>query len=161
VLQYYHGSYFDRVVRTLANNSSLVNLTHLLIHPHESDLDSCPLQLEDLEALVHSPYLPRLAHLRLRLHNLGDRACAVLAASGLLGRLKTLDLRHGFITDEGARILAACPHLPKLELLDLSRNTLTADGIAVLKQAGVRVEVSFQGTLSGEYHEYLYQGDQE
>jgi uncharacterized protein (TIGR02996 family) len=159
-LQYYHGSYY-KVGQALADNSSLVNLTHLLIHPHEGDADSRSFPVEDFEALVRSPHLPRLAHLRLRLHLLGDRACPVLAESGILRQLKTLDLRHGMITDVGARTLADCPDLRGLELLDVSRNALTAEGIALLSQTGVHVEAGFQGTSQGEYHDYLYQGDQE
>jgi uncharacterized protein (TIGR02996 family) len=164
VLQYYHGDYYT--AGELAKNSSLANLTHLLIHPHEPT-EFPTLAQQDFDALVRSSHLPRLEHLRLRLHDLGDAACRSLVDSGILERLETLDLRHGTITDEGARLLAACPDFSHLETLDISRNCLSDEGIALLRATRVRIEAGWQGALQryeggGEsYHEYLYEGDQE
>jgi uncharacterized protein (TIGR02996 family) len=162
VLQYYHGNYWT--LGALGKNTSLASLTHLLIHPHEP-YEMPTIEFADFNALVRSPHLPHLLHLRLRMHNLGDHACEALVESGILKRLKSLDLRHGTITDEGARILAGCPDLANLEQLDLSRNCLSEEGIALLERPGMQFEAGWQGTLqhndAGSYHEHLYEGDQE
>lgn len=167
VLQLYHSRSYP--LDRLAKNASLRNLTHLLCHPHGLEYDDNPyIQLAGLRALVHSPHLPSLTHLRLRLADFGDRGCSVIIGSGILNRLKVLDLRHGLITDEGARRLAACPELKHLELLDVSRNTLTPAGVAALHATGVPLQASRQHPpLAGEdvdtreelIGEYLCEGD--
>jgi uncharacterized protein (TIGR02996 family) len=122
VLQVYHGIQVHRL-QILAENPAFQNLTHLLIHPHHvaesrfADADDeagyLPhegyLPLSVVRPLLHSPNLPNLQHLRLRVSSMGDAGCEEIVRSGILRRLKTLDLRHGRITDEGARILAECP----------------------------------------------------
>jgi uncharacterized protein (TIGR02996 family) len=162
VLQIYHGSNYP--LEKLAKNASLANLTHLLCHPHalEPDDDEPYIRLKGLKAVVNSPHLKNLTHLRLRLADFGDEGAEEIVKSGILERLKVLDLRHGCITDAGARVLAECPDLKHLELLDLSRNTLTAAGVDALKGTGVPVRLEHQGRPideDDEDMEYLMQGD--
>jgi hypothetical protein len=123
--------------QALAANTSLGRLTHLLLQARP--VSGGGLRGEHLEAIVRSPHLTSLRHLRFRGSDSGDAGCAILVQSGILGRLRTLDLRHGTVTDHGARLLAACTDLPRLEALDLSDNALSPDGVAVLRATGVRV----------------------
>jgi hypothetical protein len=164
VLQVYHVDRypFDR----LARNSSLTTLTHLLCHPKaRMSYDAeAHIRLPGVRAVLRSPHLQRLTHLRLRLSDMGDDGCREIVASGALERLKMLDLRHGRITDEGARVLADCPDFGHLEQLDVAWNRLTPAGVRALRQAAkVRVEARAQYQPSGddEEDEYLYQGDYE
>jgi uncharacterized protein (TIGR02996 family) len=110
-----------------------------------------------VEALVNSPHLMKLAHLRWRLSSAGDAGVGLLIDSGLLGRLKMLDLRHGRVTDAGARLLADCPDLPRLERLDLARNQLTAAGVTLLQATGANVCCDEQCEVGSD--EYLTEGD--
>jgi hypothetical protein len=148
VLQVYHSH--DAPLEKLAANPTMTNLTHLLIHPHALEPGDEPyIDLKDLKALVKSPHLPSLAHLRLRLAGFGDKGVEEIVQSGVLQRLKTLDLRHGRVSDEGAKLLAGCPDARGLELLDLSRNELTAEGIKALRALGlpaVRTEHQHEST---------------
>src|SRR5262249_48938774 len=109
VVQLYHSDNYG--LAKLAQNASLTKLTHLLCHPHALDFedDKPYIRLADLRAIVSSPYLTSLKHLRLRLADFGDKGCEEIVKSGILQRLETLDLRHGCIGDAGARTLAACP----------------------------------------------------
>ena len=158
VLQVYHAHRYP--LAKLAKNKSLTNLTHLLLHPHvPDDYEEESLHLADLKAVITSPNLPNLTHLRLRICDAGDAGCREIVKSGILKRLKVLDLRHGLITDEGAKALAACPDLKNLQLLDVSRNCLTKEGIAALEATGVTVQAGYQGNSDGEYHEHMYHGD--
>jgi uncharacterized protein (TIGR02996 family) len=168
VLQVYHshGSY---ALATLAKNATLTRLTHLLCHPHALSGDHAPIRLDDLRAVLRSPHLQNLTHLRLRLTDFGDAGCEEVVRSGALKRLKDLDLRHGRITDEGARALAACPDLKRLEHLDVSRNELTTAGVETLTATGVPMEADYQhastahldpDTEAGDMR-YLYDGDYE
>jgi uncharacterized protein (TIGR02996 family) len=141
ILQVYHT--WDYPLEILADNPSLARLTHLLCHSHVPE-DVMPITLEGLSAVVASPHLTSLTHLRLRLTVFGDEGIERIIASGILGRLKVLDLRHGRVSDEGARALARCPEARRLELLDLSRNELTEDGIRALAEAGIRARTEFQ-----------------
>jgi uncharacterized protein (TIGR02996 family) len=168
VLQVYHAH--DYELEGLAQNGSLSKLTHLLCHPHALEHGDGPyIGLGDLRAVVRSPHLSSLTHLRLRLTTFGDRGCEEIVRSGILRRLKVLDLRHGCISDEGARTLAGCPGLRNLELLDASRNELTADGIRALHTTGIRVLADHQhgptagGTSEGSVAEtqVLFEGDYE
>jgi hypothetical protein len=88
--------------------------------------------------LFHSPHLKSLAHLQVRLSDMGDDGVGEVVSSGILKRLKWLDLRHGCITDRGAERLAGCPDARNLERLDLSRNAVTPSGLNVLRQAGIK-----------------------
>src|SRR5262245_21659509 len=113
VVQLYHS--YDYALQELAKNASFTRLTHLLCHPHALDQEHAYIQLEDLRAVVRSPHLRNLTHLRLRLANFGDEGCEEIVKSGILQRLQVLDLRHGRISDAGARTLAACPDLKRLK----------------------------------------------
>src|SRR5207248_5592445 len=119
VLQLYHS--YDYALDKLAKNPSLGKLTHLLCHPHALESDHRPyIRLPHLRAVLRSPHLASLTHLRLRLADFGDEGIEEVVNSGALKRLKVLDLRHGCVTDEGAKMLAGCPDAKNLELLDLS-----------------------------------------
>jgi hypothetical protein len=162
VLQLYHSHSYP--LTKLAKNTSLTKLTHLLCHPHAIE-DEPFIRLGELRAVVRSPHLPSLTHLRLRLTDFGDAGCKEIVGSGILKRLEVLDLRLGCVSDEGAKILAACPDLKRLKLLDLSRNELTKAGIAALKAVGipVRTEHQHESTEEEEAYEkeYLLEGDYE
>jgi uncharacterized protein (TIGR02996 family) len=162
---------YEYPLDVLAANTALGNLAHLLFHPH-SEESLLPLEetehlpsflpLEQVQALVQSPHLPRLTHLQLRLSNMGDDGVRLLIDSGMLRRLRWLDLQHGCITDEGARLLAACPDLRNLEHLNLSRNAVSAAGLALLQATGVTVRAEYPltpGDLAAD--EYLFEGDSE
>jgi hypothetical protein len=164
VLQVYHS--YDYAFDKLAKNASLGKLTHLLCHPHGLEPGEDPyIRLSRLRALVRSPHLKSLAHLRLRLADFGDKGCEEIVQSGLLKRLKTLDLRHGRVSDEGARVLASSPDLKNLELLDLGHNELTPAGSAVLRATGVRLVDNNQHGSTRDADpdelEFLWQGDPE
>jgi uncharacterized protein (TIGR02996 family) len=166
VLQVYHNWRYP--LRTLAANPSFARLTHLLLHPKArgawtSEKEEPYIRLDGVKAVLYSPHLKRLTHLRLRLTDIGDEGCREVVGSGILKRLKVLDLRHGCIGDEGARTLAGCPDLKNLELLDLSRHELTERGIAALKAVGIplRTEHQHGPTTSLEDRDYLYEGDYE
>ena len=108
------------------------------------------LSFEDLagvRAIVQSPSLHHLTHLRLHWSNLGDVGCTEIVTSGVLKRLKVLDLRRGAITDAGAGILADCPDLRHLERLDISGNALTQTGIDALRRVlGDALRTRYQHT---------------
>jgi uncharacterized protein (TIGR02996 family) len=172
VAQLYHSQRCG--LTKLAKNPSLANLTHLLCHPHALEYGDRPyIRLADLRAIVNSPHLTSLKHLRLRLADFGDRGCEEIVKSGILKRLQTLDLRHGRIGDAGARALAASPYLKRLQRLDVSRNELTDWGIAALKEVGILVATDYQhdstpdvdadedADATPEMAEYLYEGDME
>src|SRR5262249_38112871 len=97
-----------------------------------------------VRAVLNSPHLASLTHLRLRMTDVGDRGCKEIVESGILKRLQVLDLAHGCIGDAGAKALAACPDLRRLELLDLTRNQLTPSGIKSLKATGVKLKADKQ-----------------
>jgi uncharacterized protein (TIGR02996 family) len=180
VLRVYH---VDRVHRLhiLAENSSLGNLEQLLLHPHHiawwrnasSDEEAGYREAEGyiplsaVRFLLHSPKLPRLRHLQLRVSSMGDEGCEEVVRSGILDRLKVLDLRHGRITDRGARILAGCPSIRNLERLDLDRNALSPQGVALIKGLGIEARVDSQHPAPAtpeefemsEDDEYLYEGE--
>lgn len=166
ILQLYHSR--DYPLDVLAKNASMKNLTHLFCHPHALEYEEEPyIQLKHLRAVVRSPHLTSLQHLRLRCSTAGDRGCDEIIKSGILKRLRTLDLRHGGVTDAGARALAGCADLKNLESLDLSRNMLTQEGVAALETTGVSLNAIRQHTPAavedGEYDyenaEYLWEGD--
>ncbi len=166
VLQAYHG--YPYPLEKLAANPAFSRLTHLLLHPKArgawtNPADEPYIKFEGVRALLRSPHLKNLTHLRLRLTDIGDAGCEEIVKSGILGRLKVLDLRHGCVSDEGAKVLAACPDLKNLELLDLSRNELRPEGIAALQATGIPVQTEHQHgpTTSLEDREYLYEGDYE
>jgi hypothetical protein len=133
----------EHPAEALAANAALGRLTHLLLHADRKNA----LRPEHLQAIVRSPHLTSLRHLRWR-GCADDDACATLAQGDFLGRLRTLDLRRGTVTDAGARRLAACAHVGRLEALDLSDNALTPDGVAVLRATGVRLRVDGLRELS-------------
>jgi hypothetical protein len=119
------------------------------------------LTLRDVQAVVHSPNLPALTHLPLRVCSAGDDGCTEIVRSGIPRRLRSLDLRHGRISDAGARTLADCPDLRHLEYLDVERNGLTQEGIARLQAAGIaqlriKDQLTPENALQGDY---LFEGD--
>ncbi|MFO0926804.1 MAG: TIGR02996 domain-containing protein [Gemmataceae bacterium] len=145
----------------LAKNPSLGNLTHLLCHPHALEEDPS-IRQQHVQAIVRSPELRSLTHLRLRLCDAGDDGIREIITSGILKRLKYLDLRHGCVTDEGARLLAACPDVRYLDHLDLSHNAMTDAGVQALQATGVKLLANNQWRISGDEwndREYLYAGD--
>lgn len=164
VLELYHGWSFP--LDKLAKNASLANLTHLHCHPHGlEDGDPPYIRLAGLKAVLNSPHLKSLTHLRLRLTDFGDKGAAEIVSSGALKRLKVLDVRHGVMSDKGAKALAACPDLKNLILLDVSFNALTKDGIDALKATGVPLAANHMHTETkydpDDFQEYLAQGDPE
>jgi uncharacterized protein (TIGR02996 family) len=167
-LQIYHCWQYP--LQVLARNAALRRLTHLLLHPKaagEWSHDEPPyIKLEGVRAVLQSPYLTNLTHLRLRLTDIGDRGCEEIVQSGILRRLKVLDLRHGCITDAGAHILAACPDVKNLEFLDVSRNQLTRQGMDELMPVVKALDAAYQhegqtDNYGGDIPDYLFQGDYE
>jgi hypothetical protein len=172
VLRMYHldGRHerYEHALDVLAANPAFASLTHLLIHPHRSEWNDTDigfvsyLPLDQIRALVHSPHLPSLTHLQLRLSDMGDDGAREFIASGVLKRLKWLDLRHGCVTDAGASLLAACPDAKNLEWLDLSRNAVTSAGLAALRAAGVNAVANNPLTQTElAERDYLCEGDGE
>jgi uncharacterized protein (TIGR02996 family) len=159
VLQLYHSNSYP--LEKLAANPSLGKLQQVLCHPHALDDEHAYIRAAGIKALVNSPHLRALTHLRLRLSDAGDKGINEIIKSGILKRLKMLDLRHGNVTDAGAAALAKVPELKNLELLDLSRNALTAAGISALEKAGAHLDAAHQHTPAGsdEDTEYLFMGD--
>ena len=161
VLQYYYGmGGYDShnqagayPLTVLANNASLQQLTTLRLHPGRD----ATIDLEEMDAVLRSPHLPRLTHLQVHMTTFGDEGCRSIIQSGILRRLKVLDIGHGNMTDAGARLLAGCADLKDLDLLDVSRNALTQQGIAALQATGVRVVADNQH--DAEETEYLYEVD--
>src|SRR5581483_2349377 len=154
----------------LAGNPAFSRLTHLLLHPKANGgwAGAAYIKLRGVRAVLRSPHLQNLTHLRLRLTDIGDRGCKEIVQSGILKRLKLLDLRHGCVSDEGARILAGCPDLRNLELLDLARNELTQEGMKALEAVGIPLLLDHQhepmaGASPTQYgwRHYLYEGDYE
>jgi hypothetical protein len=162
VLQVYHVEQ-GYPLAVLARNASLGRLTHLWLRPHGLGLNVPPsgayIDLDGVRALVRSPHLKGLTHLRVQLCNMGDRGCEEIVRSRVLKRLKVLELQYGAITDEGARVLAACPDLRNLELLDLSNNSLTAAGRKAL--AAVPIQVRTDDQFREGEDGYLMYGDME
>jgi uncharacterized protein (TIGR02996 family) len=160
VLQLYHSNSYP--LEKLATNPSLGKLEQVLCHPHALDDEHAYIRTAGIKAVVNSPHLRSLTHLRLRLSDAGDKGINEIIKSGVLKRLKLLDLRHGNVTDAGAGALAKVPELKNLELLDLSRNALTAEGTNALKKAGVRLDAAHQHRPVGpddDENEYLFAGD--
>jgi uncharacterized protein (TIGR02996 family) len=150
ILMVYHEQSYP--LARLAENPSLGKLTHLLCYPHtQTPFETeAYLRLDDVRALVRSPRLPSLTHLRLRLSDMGDEGAREIVESGILKRLRVLDLEHGCISDEGARILAACKDVKRLERLALTHNCLTEAGIHALQAAGVKLAADHQWQQSGD-----------
>jgi uncharacterized protein (TIGR02996 family) len=163
VLQVYHVEH-RYPLEVLARNASLGKLTGLWLRPHGLGCNVPPsgayIDLAGIKALVRSPHLGGLTHLRLQLCNMGDAGCAEIVHSGIVKRLKVLELTYGEITDEGARLLAGCPDLRNLELLDLSHNSLTEAGRQALGALPIRVRADSQFGPPQE-GEYLMYGDME
>jgi uncharacterized protein (TIGR02996 family) len=161
VLQVYHVEH-GYPLAVLARNSSLGRLTHLLLRPHGLGCNVPPsgayIDLGGVRAVLRSPHLKGLTHLRVQLCNMGDRGCEEIVRSGALRRLRVLELQYGAITDAGARVLAACPDLRNLELLDLSHNGLTEAGSAALAAVPIQVRADDQFREEGGY---LMYGDME
>jgi hypothetical protein len=147
----------------LARNASLGRLTRLWLVPHGLGLNvpasGAYIDLDGVRAVLRSPHLKALTHLRVQLCNMGDAGCEEVVRSGALKRLKVLELQYGEITDAGARVLAACPDLLNLELLDLSHNSLTEAGRAALASVPIQVRADDQ-FREGE-DGYLMYGDME
>jgi uncharacterized protein (TIGR02996 family) len=165
VLQYYFGaeSYNSRhrdasipyPLSSLAKNPTLKNLTTLRFHPGRD----ATINLDELDALLKSKYLPALAHLQVHMTTFGNEGAERIVSSGILKRLKTLDIAYGNMTDDGARTLAACPDLKNLEVLNVMHNALTGTGINALRATRVNVLDSEQHAEDEEA--YLYSVDLE
>jgi uncharacterized protein (TIGR02996 family) len=146
ILKVYHGREVHPLER-LAKNRSLGNLTHLAIWPRgqSNDGDGEPYVTRvGFAALVCSPNLPKLQHLKLCLTEVGDEGVRILLESGLLKRLKTLNLHGGTVSDVGALALAACADLRNLESLTLSQNYLSSAGVEALRATGVKLNAGEQ-----------------
>jgi hypothetical protein len=161
VLQVYLSD--DYPLDVLVANTSLGRLTHLSLHPRnlyedEGETDSF-LPLHKVRAVLESPNLPSLTHLRLHQSDLGDEGCSAIVRSGILERLKFLDLARGRITDAGARTLADSPELRRLDVLDVSCNALTRVGVEALQETGITVRATEQHGPRDEF--YLFEGEME
>jgi Ran GTPase-activating protein (RanGAP) involved in mRNA processing and transport len=147
----------------LARNASLGRLTHLWLRPHglgcNVPASGAYIDLDGVRAVLRSPHLKGLTHLRVQLCNMGDAGCEEVVRSGALKRLKVLELQYGEITDAGARLLAECPDLRNLELLDLSNNSLTEAGRAAL--AAVPIKARTDSQFPAGEDGYLMYGDME
>jgi uncharacterized protein (TIGR02996 family) len=153
-----HKYPFDR----LAKNPAFAQLATLRCHPHGLDEEEAYIRLDGLRAILRSPHLKKLTHVRLCLSDAGDDGCEEIVRSGALKRLKVLDLSHGRITDDGARTLVDCPDLKNLEVLNVSYNGLTDAGVRQLRTAGIQVVAKDQFSQSEiEEGQYLYGGDPE
>ena len=122
------------------------------------------IDLAGVRAVVRSPHLGKLTHVRFRLSDMGDDGCREIVASGILKRLKMLDLMHGRVSDEGANLLAGSPDVRSLDLLEISYNRLTTSGISALTKAGVaKVQATnqYDPNQDDEEQEYLWMGDME
>lgn len=158
VLQVDHSH--DYPLELLANNPSLGNLTHLLIWPHAlEEGDQAYLRADGVRAVVASPHLRSLTHLRLRCSDAGDEGVREIVASGALKRLTWLDLRHGNVTDEGALALADALAGSSLRHLDLCNNALTARGTQALQATGVGLRAEGQHNPEDDERRYLSCGD--
>jgi uncharacterized protein (TIGR02996 family) len=164
ILQLYHNYHYP--LEILAENAALSNVTHLLFYPHglEPDDEEAYISLAGVRAIVNSPHLKKLTHLRVRLSDMGDDGIEEIVKSGVLKHLKMLDVMHGRVSDEGAKMLAACKDVRNLELLEISNNYLTKEGVNALKKAGIgKVESTAQYDPSAGHDEleYLWMGDPE
>lgn len=145
----------------LAENSAFQNLTHLRLHPHALEYGDGPyIRLEHIQAIVRSPYLQKVEHLRLCLTDAGDEGVREIVDSGALKRLKVLDLSHGCITDDGANVLASSPDVKNLQYLDLNYNMLTNAGVQILQSLGIAFSANEQfDPATMEEQEFLFGGD--
>lgn len=163
ILRVDHSS--EYALRKLAANASLTHLQQLLFHPHAVE-DELPYEVEDFRAILESPHLQRLTHLRLRLSLMGDAAIETIVRTGALKRLKMLDLYGGTVTDRGAELIATHPDRGGLETLNLAGNELTSHGIRQLEAMQIKLDVRNQhGSTAGlsrdnlwEF-EFLFDGD--
>jgi uncharacterized protein (TIGR02996 family) len=150
-------------LEVLAQNPAMANLTHLFCWPHAMEYDDeeqgAYIRLAGARAVFRSPHLKKLAHLRLRLSDMGDAGIKEIVESGALKRLKSLDLYGGVVTNVGANLLATSPDIKNLESLDLSMNQLTNEGIAALEATGVKLVAKDQYGEGDD--EYLFMGDME
>jgi uncharacterized protein (TIGR02996 family) len=131
------GGVFNYPVEALAQNASLAAVEEILLQPASPD-GHYKLYPQDCSALVSSPHLEALVHLRMPFLWAGDNACQGIVESGALSRLKTLGLPYSAITDAGAGLLAGSD-LSHLEALDLVGNHMTEEGIARLRAKGVNL----------------------
>ncbi len=164
VLQVFHAKKYP--MDKLAANSSLGELTHLLLQPHAPDDPKPYIRLRELRAVCRATNMPKLTHLAMRYTDFGDAGVSEIVASGVLKRLKVLDLRGGCITDDGAKELAACADAKRLEVLNLDTNALSAKGIKDLKAAGIKANTKNQHNEvppfdEDELPEYLFEADME
>jgi hypothetical protein len=151
-LQVYHTGHYPLAI--LAKNPSLGRLTHLLLQPRKSfPGELAVIERDHVRAMVRSPNLPGLAHLRVRMSDVGDVIVDDLIGSGLLGRLRSLDLRYGLLTDGGAERLARHPATGRLESLDVSDNGLTERGVEALRATGVKLTAHGQSVGGTDFYE--------
>jgi uncharacterized protein (TIGR02996 family) len=161
-LHAYHLHYYPLAV--LANNPTLTNLVTLECYPHMHDPgdEGAYIQPQDFRALVLSPHLNSLTHLRINQSDVGDDEVRVIIESGILRRLRYLNLHNGRISDTGDHLLASCPDLRRLKHLDLSGNQLTEQGIAALRATGVKLIADKQFSAESiALGEHLWEGDME
>jgi uncharacterized protein (TIGR02996 family) len=152
----------DYPLEVLANNPSLGNLTHLLCWPHALEVGHAAyIGTAGVRAVVTSPHLRSLTHLRLRCCDMGDEGVREIITSSILKRLVWLDLRHGNVTDEGALALADALAVTSLRRLDLCNNALTERGIQALRATGVQRRADGQHDADDPERQYLYCGDYE
>jgi uncharacterized protein (TIGR02996 family) len=148
----------DCPLEVLAANPALKKLRYLLVHPQGIEEGGKPyVRRESVSALLQSPHLSALTHLRLHQTDRTDQICEDVVRSDLLPRLKELDLSYGSMTDAGARVLASCPELRHLETLKVSHNGLSEQGVEALAVLGIAVSAGTQH--DPDDHHYLYEGD--
>ena len=114
----------------LAVRPFLARLTALSFPPHA--FWSAFWDPNVLRSLLGTPYLSRLAELRMPGSGMGRRGAAVLAASPLLKNLTTLDLDDCDLRDLGVESLVTAPDLGRLTTLRLGGNRITNAGVAAL-----------------------------
>jgi hypothetical protein len=160
LLYYSRGRHYPLDV--LARNRALGRLRGLSCVPRPLvSSDTAFIGLAELRAVVRSPHLKRLSHLRLRKTDFGDAGVEEIVGSGILKRLRVLDLKQGTITDRGARLLANCPDAANLRKLNLEGNSLTPDGIEALWAALPDARVFSAGQHAEGDDHYLLEGDWE
>jgi uncharacterized protein (TIGR02996 family) len=130
-------------------NPTLTNLTHLLLDTRAAEVgvDEAPrpgFEVAALRALLASPRLAHLTHLRLRIPDLGDAGCAAVIESGIVGRLRLLDLRGCGLTGASGHRLADCRDVARLEKLDVNHNNIPAEAAARLRETGITVVADAQ-----------------
>ena len=153
---------YEYPLSILAENPSLTQLETLCMFPHMYHDGDPYLDLNDLDAIIHSPYLKKLIYLQFNGSVAGDDGLKHIIQSGFLSQLKVLDFGYSGVTDKGVELLLQAKETKQLEQLILSGNYLTQNAIKQLKDSGINIVAIEQHDLSAmENDEHLYHGDME